>query len=89
MVMNRAVQLRKKMRKNSSNFTMMSLMIFYKLFLDERMIYTCAYFTDWNNSLDQAQYEKLDMICKKLRLKEGETMLDIGCGWGGLLIHAA
>lgn len=62
---------------------------FYKLFLDERMIYTCAYFTDWTNSLDQAQFDKLDMICKKLRLKEGETMLDIGCGWGGLLIHAA
>lgn len=62
---------------------------FYKLFLDERMIYTCAYFTDWNNSLDQAQFDKLDMICKKLRLKPGEKMLDIGCGWGGLLIHAA
>ncbi|GJM00612.1 MAG: cyclopropane-fatty-acyl-phospholipid synthase [Methyloligella sp.] len=62
---------------------------FYKLFLDERMTYTCAYFTDWDNSLDQAQFDKLDMICKKLRLKEGETMLDIGCGWGGLLIHAA
>lgn len=62
---------------------------FYKLFLDERMIYTCAYFTDWNNTIDQAQFDKLDMICKKLRLKEGETMLDIGCGWGGLLMHAA
>lgn len=62
---------------------------FYKLFLDERMIYTCAYFTEWDNSLDQAQHDKLDMICKKLRLKPGETMLDIGCGWGGLLIHAA
>ena len=62
---------------------------FYKLFLDERMIYTCAYFTDWDNSLAQAQHDKLDMICKKLRLKEGEHMLDIGCGWGGLLIHAA
>lgn len=62
---------------------------FYQLFLDEQMIYTCAYFTDWQNSLDQAQYDKLDMICKKLRLKPGETLLDIGCGWGGLLIHAA
>ncbi len=61
---------------------------FYKLFLDERMIYTCAYFTDWDNSLDQAQYDKLDMICKKLRLQPGDHMLDIGCGWGGLLIHA-
>lgn len=62
---------------------------FYQLFLDERMIYTCAYFTDWGNSIDQAQHDKLDMICKKLRLKAGDHMLDIGCGWGGLLIHAA
>ncbi len=61
---------------------------FYKLFLDERMIYTCAYFTDWDNSIDQAQYDKLDMICKKLRLQQGDHMLDIGCGWGGLLIYA-
>lgn len=62
---------------------------FYQLFLDERMTYTCAYYKDWDNSLDQAQHDKLDMICKKLRLKAGEHMLDIGCGWGGLLIHAA
>ncbi len=62
---------------------------FYELFLDERMIYTCGYFRDWNNSLDQAQKDKLDMICRKLRLKPGERMLDIGCGWGGLICHAA
>lgn len=61
---------------------------FYQLFLDERMIYTCAYFTDWTNDIHQAQKDKLDMICRKLRLTRGETMLDIGCGWGGLLIHA-
>jgi cyclopropane-fatty-acyl-phospholipid synthase len=62
---------------------------FYRLFLDERMVYTCAYFKDWANSLDQAQEDKLDHICRKLRLKPGEALLDIGCGWGALLIHAA
>ncbi len=62
---------------------------FYKLFLDERMVYTCAYFTDWANDLDRAQRDKLDLICRKLRLKPGERLLDIGCGWGALLIHAA
>ena len=62
---------------------------FYALFLDPEMQYSCAYFTDWNNSLAQAQHDKLDMICRKLRLQPGERFLDIGCGWGGLLCHAA
>ncbi|WP_119308390.1 class I SAM-dependent methyltransferase [Cohaesibacter haloalkalitolerans] len=62
---------------------------FYELFLDERCLYSCAYFTDWNNSLDQAQHDKLEMICRKLRLKPGERFLDIGCGWGALIFHAA
>jgi len=62
---------------------------FYKLFLDKEMLYSCAYFTNWENSLEQAQYDKLDMICKKLRLKEGDNYLDIGCGWGALICHAA
>ncbi|QDT02351.1 Methoxy mycolic acid synthase MmaA3 [Rubripirellula lacrimiformis] len=62
---------------------------FYKLFLGEEMQYTCGYFTDWSNSLDQAQHDKLDMICRKLQLQPGEKMLDIGCGWGGLICHAA
>ncbi|MGB7325200.1 MAG: cyclopropane-fatty-acyl-phospholipid synthase family protein, partial [Rubripirellula sp.] len=62
---------------------------FYQLFLDPEMQYTCGYFTDWNNSLEQAQQDKLDMICRKLRLAPGERMLDIGCGWGGLICHAA
>ena len=62
---------------------------FYKLFLDPRMQYSCGYFTDWNGTLEQAQHDKLDMICRKLRLAPGEKMLDIGFGWGGLLIHAA
>ena len=62
---------------------------FYELFLDKEMVYTCAYFTDWNNSLEQAQHDKLDMICRKLRLQRGERLLDIGFGWGSLLCHAA
>ena len=62
---------------------------FYQLFLDERMQYSCAYFTDLANSLDQAQTDKLEMICRKLRLKPGDRLLDIGCGWGGLICYAA
>ncbi|HEX7073740.1 MAG TPA: cyclopropane-fatty-acyl-phospholipid synthase family protein [Hyphomicrobiaceae bacterium] len=62
---------------------------FYALFLDPEMVYSCAYFTDWGNDLATAQRDKLDMICRKLRLKPGERLLDIGCGWGGLVCHAA
>ena len=62
---------------------------FYRLFLDERMLYSCAYFDGWHDDIDTAQHDKLDMICRKLRLKQGERFLDIGCGWGALLIHAA
>ena len=62
---------------------------FYALFLDAQMVYTCAYFHDWSDSLDNAQANKLDMICRKLRLKPGDTMLDIGSGWGSLAFHAA
>ena len=62
---------------------------FYRLFLDPWMQYSCGYFTRWDNSLEQAQEDKLEMICRKLRLREGETFLDIGCGWGGLVCYAA
>ncbi len=62
---------------------------FYALFLDPEMQYSCAYFTDWDHSLEQAQTDKLEMICRKLRLQPGDRFLDIGCGWGGLLCHAA
>jgi cyclopropane-fatty-acyl-phospholipid synthase len=62
---------------------------FYKLFLDREMVYSCGYFTGRDNPLDRAQTDKLDMICKKLRLRPGDKFLDIGCGWGGLICHAA
>lgn len=62
---------------------------FYRLFLDERMVYSCAYFADPNEGLDAAQERKLDYICRKLRLQPGQRLLDIGCGWGGLAIFAA
>jgi cyclopropane-fatty-acyl-phospholipid synthase len=62
---------------------------FYGLFLDREMQYSCAYFPDWNLGIEEAQRAKLDMICRKLRLAEGDQFLDIGCGWGGLLCHAA
>jgi cyclopropane-fatty-acyl-phospholipid synthase len=62
---------------------------FYRLFLDREMIYTCGYFTEPGHDIDQAQQDKLHMICRKLRLRPGETFLDIGCGWGGLVCHAA
>jgi cyclopropane-fatty-acyl-phospholipid synthase len=62
---------------------------FYALWLDKEMVYTCAYCTDWNNDIDRMQQDKLEMICRKLRLKAGEHMLDIGCGWGAVSIYAA
>jgi cyclopropane-fatty-acyl-phospholipid synthase len=62
---------------------------FYRLWLDERMVYSCAYFRTGEETLDEAQRAKLDHICRKLRLVPGERLLDVGCGWGGLVIHAA
>lgn len=62
---------------------------FYKLWLDETMSYSCAYFKHENDSLKDAQYQKVHHILDKLYLKEGMTLLDIGCGWGFLLIEAA
>jgi cyclopropane-fatty-acyl-phospholipid synthase len=62
---------------------------FYQLFLDPRLVYSCAYFESEDDNLDLAQERKLDYICRKLRLQGGERLLDIGCGWGGLIMHAA
>ncbi len=62
---------------------------FYALWMDEQMVYSCAYYEDAGQSLEQAQRNKLDHICRKLRLKPGERLLDIGCGWGALICWAA
>ena len=62
---------------------------FYALWLDERMVYSCAYFERADATIDEAQAAKLDLVCRKLRLARGERFLDIGCGWGGLILHAA
>ena len=64
---------------------------FYSLWLDEQMVYSCAYFadgTDVDRELESAQIAKLDLICRKLRLQPGERLLDVGCGWGALIMHA-
>jgi cyclopropane-fatty-acyl-phospholipid synthase len=62
---------------------------FYALWLDQDMQYTCGYFKTPEDSIDLAQEQKREHVCRKLRLQPGETLLDIGCGWGGMLIYAA
>jgi cyclopropane-fatty-acyl-phospholipid synthase len=62
---------------------------FFELFLDESMTYSCAIFSRGAKTLEQAQHAKLDLVCKKLALLEGERVLDVGCGWGAFVIHAA
>jgi cyclopropane-fatty-acyl-phospholipid synthase len=62
---------------------------FYRLILGPSMVYSCAYFSHPDGTLEAAQKRKLDLICRKLRLARGDRLLDIGCGWGSLVIHAA
>jgi len=62
---------------------------FYALWLDQAMVYSCAYFEQPGDTLEQAQRAKLEHICRKLQLQQGERFLDVGCGWGALVIHAA
>ncbi|HZE05777.1 MAG TPA: cyclopropane-fatty-acyl-phospholipid synthase family protein [Solirubrobacteraceae bacterium] len=62
---------------------------FYRLLLGPSLVYSCAYFASPDDTLEEAQEHKLDLICRKLCLAPGERLLDIGCGWGSLVIHAA
>jgi len=62
---------------------------FWRLWLDESLVYSCAYFQTADDSLSAAQSAKLDYICRKLRLRPGMRLLDMGCGWGALILHAA
>ncbi len=62
---------------------------FFSLFLGSTMVYSCAYFQSWSKTLDEAQTDKMDLICRKLDLRRDDRFLDIGCGWGSLVRHAA
>ncbi len=62
---------------------------FYRLWLDEQMLYTCAYFASPEVSLGEAQVTKMDHVCRKLGLRPGETVVEAGCGWGSLALHMA
>jgi cyclopropane-fatty-acyl-phospholipid synthase len=62
---------------------------FYRLWLDEKMLYTCAYFPHGGGTLEQAQLAKMDHVCRKLRLVPGERVVEAGCGWGALALHMA
>ena len=62
---------------------------FYKLWLDREMLYTCAYFPEEAVSLEEAQIAKMELVCRKLRLQEGQTVVEAGCGWGGLARYMA
>lgn len=62
---------------------------FYRLFLDRQLVYSCAHFRRPEDTLDLAQEQKLDLVCRKLMLRPGERVLEIGCGWGAFALHAA
>ncbi len=62
---------------------------FYKLWLDSKLVYTCAYFPEADTTLEQAQTAKMDHVCRKIQLRPGERVVEAGCGWGALALHMA
>lgn len=74
-------------RKNNAHYDIGT--DFHELFLDEKRTFTCAYFKSPDESLEQAQVNKYEYICRKLLLREGETLVELGSGWGGFMLHAA
>jgi cyclopropane-fatty-acyl-phospholipid synthase len=62
---------------------------FYQQWLDDELVYTCAYFANAGSSLEEAQRAKLDLVCRKLRLRPGDRVVEVGCGWGALALHMA
>ncbi|MFC1430100.1 class I SAM-dependent methyltransferase [Streptacidiphilus sp. N1-3] len=62
---------------------------FYSLVLGPSMVYSCAYWDSQDSTLEQAQFDKLDLVCRKLALRPGQRLLDVGCGWGSMVLHAA
>jgi len=62
---------------------------FYRLWLDPELVYTCAYYSSAAATLEQAQTAKLDLVCRKVRLQRGDSVIDAGCGWGALARHMA
>ncbi|MFC9747929.1 class I SAM-dependent methyltransferase [Streptomyces niveus] len=62
---------------------------FYAMVLGPSMVYSCAYFAEPGGTLEDAQRDKLDLVCRKLGLSDGDRLLDVGCGWGSMAMHAA
>ena len=79
----------KKRDSNAISYHYDQPVAFYEAWLGKTMAYSCAYFRSTDDTIDQAQTNKLELICQKLRVLPCERLLDIGCGWGSLILHAA
>lgn len=88
-LINKSINFQRRNGKESIAFHYDISNEFYQIWLDQKMLYSCAYFETPDQSLDQAQTNKLNHICRKLRLRPGESLLDVGCGWGALACFAA